>query len=102
MHIKNLKTLLLENTGIKQTIFKNTFWLTLAEAISRFLGLALIIFAARILGAEGYGKFAFALSFVSVLAILADLGLSEITNRELSRNKEAEKEYPAVLSLKVF
>ena len=102
MHIKNLKTLLLENTGIKQTIFKNTFWLTLAEGVSRFLGLALIIFAARILGAEEYGKFAFALSFVSILAILADLGLFETTIRELSRNKEAKKEYSSILSLKVF
>jgi len=99
--IKNIKNLLFENIGTKQTIFKNTFWLIVAEIIIRALGLAVIIYAARILGATEYGKFAFALSFVSIIVIFADLGLFDITTRELSREKEKEKEYSAILSLKI-
>lgn len=97
----NLKTLLFENRGVRQTVFKNTLWLTIAEGITRLLSLVLIIYTARILGATGYGKFTFALSFVSIIVIFADLGLSNITTRELSRAREGEKDYSAILALKV-
>lgn len=99
--VKNFKNLLFENIGIKQTIFKNTFWLTTSMIITRFLKLAIIIYAARVLGATEYGKFTFALSFVSMLVIFGDLGLSNLTIREFSREKEKEKEYPSILSLKI-
>lgn len=105
MKIKNfsdVKTFLFTNRTVKQTIFKNTFWLTIGEAITGFLKLVLIIYAARILGASGYGRFAFALSFVSIIVIFTDLGLLDIATREFSRGKEAEREYPAVLSLKII
>jgi len=94
--IKNIfldpKSFFLENLGVKQTIFKNTFWLAVAEGVTRLLKLALLIYVARILGATEYGKFNFALAFVGLFAIFADLGLSQITTREFSREKEKEKE----------
>jgi O-antigen/teichoic acid export membrane protein len=98
----NIKTFLLRNIGVRQTIFKNTFWLTMGEVVAGFLKLALIIYAARILGAAGYGKFTFALSFVSIISIFADLGLLDFATREFSREKETEREYPAILSLKII
>jgi len=98
----NVKSLLLENKTLKQTIFKNTFWLAVAEGVTRFLKLILIIYVARILGATEYGKFTFALAFVSLFVIFSDFGLSQITIREFSRDKEKESEYPAILSLKIL
>jgi len=99
--ISNPTGFLLKNLGEKQTIVKNTFWLGVAEAITRFLKLFLIIYVARILGATEYGKFTFALAFVSLFAIFSDFGISTITTREIAREKEKEKEFPAVLSLKL-
>lgn len=98
----SIKTFLLRNIGVRQTIFKNTFWLIIGETVTGFLKLALIIYAARILGAAGYGKFTFALSFVLIISTFADLGLLDFTTREFSREKEAEREYPAILSLKII
>ncbi len=98
----DFRKLLFENFGLKQTIFKNTFWLATAEGITRFLKLILIIYVARILGATEYGKFAFALALVSLLAVFSDFGLSSIVTRELSRKKEREKEFSAILSLKLL
>ncbi|MBU1046019.1 flippase [Patescibacteria group bacterium] len=95
-----VKKFLFENAGIKQTIIKNTFWLTLAETISRFLRLILIIYIARILGAAEYGKLAFALAFVSLFIVFSDLGISSLTTRELSQDQEKEKEFPSIISLK--
>ncbi|MBU3964301.1 flippase [Patescibacteria group bacterium] len=96
-----VKKFLFENTGIKQTIIKNTFWLTIAETISRFLRLFLIIYAARILGVIEYGKFTFALAFISFFIIFSDLGISPLVTREISQNKENGKEFSAIVSLKV-
>lgn len=98
----NIKSFFLENIGIKQTILKNTFWLAAAEGTIQILKLALIVYTARVLGAEEYGKFSFALSFVCLVVVLAEFGLPDIITREFSKNKEAEKEYPAIVSLKIF
>ena len=97
----NLKSLLLDNKTIKQTIFKNTFWLGIAEVVSRVLRLILIIYVARILGATEYGKFTFALAFVSLFSIFYEFGLPLIVTREFSGEKEREKELYSVLSLKI-
>jgi len=104
--IKNIilkpRSFLFENLGVGQTIFKNTFWLASAEGITRFLKLVLIIYVARILGAGEYGKFAFALSFAGVFAIFSDFGLSTVLVREFAREKEKEKEFSSILSLKTI
>jgi len=103
MNIKNfsdIKPLFFNNKSLKQTVVKNTFWLTLAEGVTRILKLFLIVYVARILGVTEYGKFTFALSFVSMLAVFADLGLSSLTIREIAREKE--KGFPFILSLKLF
>jgi len=104
--IKNIilkpRSFLFENLGVGQTIFKNTFWLALAEGITRFLKLILIIYVARILGAGEYGKFTFALSFAGVFTIFSDFGISTVLVREFAKEKEKEKELSSVLSLKTI
>ena len=96
----NIKFLLFNNHTLRQTIFKNTFWLTLSEGITRVLKLLLIVYVARILGVTEYGKFTFALSFVSLLVIFSNLGLNVITVREVSKNKE--NLFPSIFSLKLI
>lgn len=100
--ISNPKSYFLENIGLRQTIAKNIFWPAIAEGITRFLKLFLIIYVARILGATEYGKFTFALAFVGLFVIFADCGLSQIVTREFSREKEKETDFFSVLSLKIL
>ena len=96
--ISNPRAFFLKNLSTKQTIAKNTFWLAVAEGITRFLKLFLIIYVARILGATEYGKFTFALAFVSLFAIFSDLGLSQITTREFAGiMREKKKSLPYFL-----
>ncbi|MHA1439874.1 MAG: flippase [Promethearchaeota archaeon] len=89
----NFKSLLFDNKTVKQTIFKNTFWLMLAEGISKGLMFFLTILIARYLGAAGYGKFSFAFAFVSLFAVIADFGLSTLTIREVARDKSLARKY---------
>lgn len=100
--ISNPNKFFFENLGIKQVIIKNTFWLTLAEGITRFLKLILIIYVAKILGVTEYGKFNFALAFVGIFMIFADLGISQVLIREFSRENKKESEFSAIFSLKIF
>ncbi len=105
MNIRNfsdIKTFFFDNKTTKQTLFKNTFWISLSVGIGKLLRVFLIIYIARVLGATEYGKFTFALAFVSLFVVLFDFGLSDILTREFSKDKTREKEFPAVLSLKVL
>jgi len=102
INFTNIKSLLFNNTTVKQTIFKNTLWLTLGIAVSKFLKIVLIVYVARILGATEYGMLSFALAFVSIFIVFADLGLSNIIIREFAREKENEKEFYSILSLKIL
>lgn len=97
----SIKRLFFHNQSLRQTVFKNTFWLSVAEVATGFLRFALLVYATRILGAVEYGKFTFALSFVSIMVICSDLGLINIATRELSRNKEKENEFSELLSLDI-
>lgn len=100
--IKNPKSFFLENKSTGQTVFKNAFWLGVAEAGVSLLKFILIVFAARILGVEGYGKFAFSLSFVSMFMIFPDLGITDIMMREMAHDGGKTKKFFAALSLKLI
>jgi len=102
MDFLNMKTLLLGNTTVRQTILKNAFWLTASTVTNKLLALGLVIYAARILGAEGYGQFTFALAFVSLLMVFAYFGLPPIVTREFAREKERSEEFYSLLSLKIL
>lgn len=97
-----IKTILFDNLTVKQTIFKNTFWSTIAVAMDRLLKFILLIYVARILGATEYGKFTFALSFTSLFVVFHSFGLHSIITREFAREEEKKEEFYSIMSLKVL
>ncbi len=91
--IDKLQQHLTQNTAPSQTIFKNTFWLFWAEFFKNSVRFLVQIFIARKLGADGFGLFAFALSFAGIFAFLADFGFSTLVLRNIARDKTETKEY---------
>lgn len=89
----SVTSLFLSNLTIKQTVLKNTFWLVLAEGISKALSFILSIFVARYLQVSGYGIFSFVFAFSAMFAIFADVGLSTLTIRELAKNRKLARKY---------
>ena len=84
-------------------IAKNTTVLFLSQIISYALGIFLSLYIARYLGANGYGILSFALAFSGIFSILADLGLSTLTVREVSRDKSLATKYLGnVLLIKII
>lgn len=100
--ILNIKEHLLENKTIKQTIFKNAFWLTVCVGVDSFLKFFLLIYTARILGVVEYGEFSFAFAFTSLFIVFSDFGLSTIITREFTEETEDPKDFSSIISLKIL
>lgn len=100
--LKKIKGLLFQNQSLKQTIFKNTFWLFSGNIISRLLRAALLIYAARVIGAREFGAFNYALSIAAFFTIFADFGINAVITREAASNKEKQEKYfSSALILKI-
>ncbi len=97
-----IKSLLFSNITPRQTIFKNTFWLAIAEGSSRLMTFVLFIYVARILGATEYGKFSYALAAIGLFNIFLDFVSPQIITREFAQDKDKEKEYSSITSLKII
>lgn len=84
----NLRAFLFENQSVRQTVLRNTFWLTLGQILTRLFKAALIIYVARILGAEGYGVFSYAFSIVMIFYVASDVGVNSVVLREAAKGGE--------------
>jgi len=103
-NLNGIKSIFLDNKTTRQILFKNTFWLTVGTSINKLLSLLLLIYVARILGATEYGKFSFALAFISLFVIFHDFGLPILITREYAKEEEKKdrEEFYSVLSLKIL
>ena len=91
--LTRLKDLLFTNRSTKQTIVKNVFWLSVGQIGSRLIRAAIIIYAARVLGAAEYGIFSYVLGLAGFFTIFADLGVSPLMTREIAGHPEKRAAY---------
>jgi O-antigen/teichoic acid export membrane protein len=89
--MQKVKDFLFKNVSTRQTIAKNTFWLFASETIGRLLKMGLVIYAARVLGVQGWGIFSYAISIASLLMIFTDIGLSDFILREATQKKDGNQ-----------
>jgi O-antigen/teichoic acid export membrane protein len=76
-----------------QRITSNTSYYMIALTTQKILAFIYFILIARFLGAEDIGKYALAVSFIQILAIFMDIGLSPSITRESSRDPDVIKRY---------
>jgi O-antigen/teichoic acid export membrane protein len=86
---RGIKTLLFSNRTTRQTVLKNTVWLTVGQVGGRLLRAMVIIAAARVLGADAWGAFSYALAIITFLTIFTDLGIGSIITRDAARAGDA-------------
>jgi len=79
------------NTARK--LAKNAFWLFAADIINKILSMVVIIYIARYLGTTYFGKYSFAIAFVSMFIFLTDLGLSFVLIREVAKDRTQAPKY---------
>lgn len=80
-------------------IFKKSSWLILSQVLVKVISFFYTIFLARNLGVDNFGLYVAALSYFSLVAALADIGVSRFLIRELAlaKNKVANLLSTAVL-----
>lgn len=101
--METLKKFFFQNINTRQTIIKNTFWLFAGEASGRLLKMGLIIYAARKLGANGWGIFAYTLSTASLLMTFSDMGIGSLITRDATQKKSNYQVFiSAALLLKII
>jgi len=83
-----LKQFLFSNISSKQIVIKNTFWLSLGQFFTRLFKFLLVIFAARILGPEGWGSFQYVLSIASMFFIVSDWGVGNLLIRDYQQKED--------------
>jgi O-antigen/teichoic acid export membrane protein len=81
------------NLSSTKNAVKNTVFLTSAEVITKFLAFMLTIYIARYLQEAGFGKYSFAIAFTSFFSVISDLGINNLTIREIARNKDFAGKY---------
>ena len=81
-----IKNWLFSNQTISQTIAKNTFWLFSGQMIGRLLRAAIVIYAARVLGAASWGAFSYALGIAAFLTIFSDIGINALITKQTARD----------------
>jgi O-antigen/teichoic acid export membrane protein len=91
--MNRIRKFLFKNTTTRQTILKNTFWIGISTTFVKILRAVVIIYAARLLGTEGYGIFSYAMSIAAIFAVASDMGLTSILTREISKDGEKTRPY---------
>ena len=103
IELAEIKSFFFHNKTLKQTIFKNSFWLILSQVITRVISFFVVVWPTRHFGPSVYGEFVFALSFVSIFCVLTDFGMTGLVMREVARDKEKIGQYiDNVLLIKVI
>jgi PST family polysaccharide transporter len=89
--LKKIKEFLFENKNTRQTVAKNTIWLTISNFGGRAIKAGVIIYAARILGTAGYGVFSYAITLAGFLSLLVDPGINFVLVRDSAKATEEER-----------
>jgi O-antigen/teichoic acid export membrane protein len=88
---RKVKSFLLHNTSTRQTVAKNTFWLSVSNFGGRLIRAGLVIYAARVLGAHGWGIFNYAITLMAFFGLFSDVGINSILTREASKESGGMK-----------
>lgn len=82
-----------------QRIAKNIGMSGISQLAVSILAFILMIYIARYFGPAEYGVYSFAISFTTLFAIFADIGLSQFMIRNIARNKKLSEEYITNVSI---
>lgn len=77
--------------GLRDQLLRGSAGSFMIKGIQTFLTLGLMVLLARLLGAEGYGVYAYVLALVEILGIPAQAGLQALTVREVAAYREKEQ-----------
>lgn len=88
---ERIRSFLLENRTTRQTVAKNTVWLTVSNFGGRLIKAGVILYAARVLGTAGYGVFSYAATLAGFFTFFVDPGVNAILIRDGARSEKEDR-----------
>ena len=88
---QRIKSFLFKNETSKQTVVKNTFWLSVTNFGGRAIKAIIVIYAARVLSTAGYGVLSYATTLAGFFTLFIDPGINAILTREVSKADDGER-----------
>lgn len=89
---QKIKSFLFENKTARQTVAKNTVWLSISNFGGRFIKAAIVIYGARVLGTAGYGVFSYAVTLAGFFTLFVDPGINSVLIREGAKASPQERQ----------
>jgi len=77
----------------EHNIKKNTYFVAIGQLAQKVLAFALIPFAARYLGDDGFGKFSLATTIMFFMFLFNDIGINTYITREIAKDKCIAEKY---------
>ena len=75
------------DVNTKKRIIKNTLSLLFSGVFSQFFGFVVVIYLARVLGPDSFGKINFAMAFLAFVGLLANLGMPLWGTKEIAADR---------------
>lgn len=91
--IHSAYSFLFKNTGLRQTVLKNTFWLFSSQLMGHAIRAIIVIYAARMLGAAGFGTASYALSLAGIFMIITDMGMGTVLTKAMVQHPDERERY---------
>ena len=86
-----------ESVGLLREFYsrfaKNSVIYFVSQVIGKGLFFLITVYLARALGAQDYGKFAFAFGLVTLLSVSSKFGLDLLTSRDVGERPELSSKY---------
>ena len=89
---QKIKSFLFENKTSAQTVAKNTTWLSISNFGGRLFRALIVIYAARVLGAAGYGVCSYAVTLAGFFTLFVDPGINSVLLREGAKATPEERQ----------
>lgn len=79
--------------NVAQRVAKNTLSLSLSQAAIKVINFIFIVFLARLIGVQDFGKYSFVMVLFGMLSLLANFGFDTLIIRDVARNNSLSSKY---------
>lgn len=79
--------------NVAQRVAKNTIFIAVSQALIKAINFIFIVFLARLIGAQDFGKYSFVMVLFGMLSLLANFGFDVLIIRDIARNRSLSSTY---------
>ncbi len=79
--------------NVAQRVAKNTIFIAISQVFIKVINFIFIVFLARLIGAQDFGKYSFVMVLFGMLSLLANFGFDTLIIRDIARNRSLSSTY---------